>query len=77
MNNLGFANKYSHFLQIFAISGSAGILEVDFREVKNNAIAKSYPEPALGYILKLPDTMSFDDFIHEMKTIDRLLKMRA
>ena len=77
INNLSVAKKSSHFLQIFAISGSAGMPKVDFRYMKKAAIEHSYPEPAKSYIRDLPDEMDAADFIRELATIDRLLKMRA
>ena len=51
--------------------------KVDFRYMKKAAIEHSYPEPAKSYIRDLPDEMDAADFIRELATIDRLLKMRA
>lgn len=77
MNNLTFAYNRSPIPHFFGISGNGKEPEVDFKkEVKEKVVAYGYPEPALSYILDLPDKMPFSEFVREMETVDRLLKQR-
>lgn len=77
MYKLIFTNKDSPVSHFFAISGNGEEPIVNFKEeVKDKVVAFGYPEPALSYILDLPDKMPFSEFIREMKTVDRLLKQR-
>lgn len=75
MNNLFSANKCSPRSRYFGISGIAKTPKIPTVFLKKAAVDNGYPTTVRRYISELPESLEFDDYLHELDVIDRLLKI--